>query len=432
MEYKVVVVGSGGVGKSALTIQMVQNRFISGYDPTIQDSYRKQSSVDGTTCIIDILDTAGQEELSAYRDQSLRAGDGFLLVFSITNRNSFEEIDQIQEQILRVKDVDTVPMVLCGNKTDLENSRQVAVEDGRQKARIFSCPYFETSALNRSNVEEAFHQVVRELRATHCFPLSTPILTPDGPKPLSSLQIGQEVLSWDFDCKVLRTSKVARLAFGGTAALTRLHGCVGQQNRRPKRIIENEVEASSHPLAIVPLDNTRSHHDGIDFTITSTPTHPYWCPQRQMWCAVSPAFGTVARGRLHVRDHLSVLVGYGDSTFETNLQTAVITEIESLPSPQCDEDEGVDIEGNGEGEEGAVVYEEIGDLLVLPYKNIFVFGKEMDDDVCVDNEGSGEEGRSENCVEKKLNKRPSVWVLASNKQPNPCVKQQTKWKCELL
>ena len=68
-EYKLVIVGGGGVGKSALTIQLIQNHFIDEYDPTIEDSYRKQVTIDEETCLLDILDTAGQEEYSAMRDQ---------------------------------------------------------------------------------------------------------------------------------------------------------------------------------------------------------------------------------------------------------------------------------------------------------------------------------------------------------------------------
>ena len=68
-EYKLVVVGGGGVGKSALTIQLIQNHFVDEYDPTIEDSYRKQVTIDEEVCLLDILYTAGQEEYSAMRDQ---------------------------------------------------------------------------------------------------------------------------------------------------------------------------------------------------------------------------------------------------------------------------------------------------------------------------------------------------------------------------
>uniref|UniRef100_A0AAQ4QDH5 HRas proto-onco, GTPase n=1 Tax=Gasterosteus aculeatus aculeatus TaxID=481459 RepID=A0AAQ4QDH5_GASAC len=93
-EYKLVVVGAGGVGKSALTIQLIQNHFVDEYDPTIEDSYRKQVVIDGETCLLDILDTAGQEEYSAMRDQYMRTGEGFLCVFAINNTKSFQDIHQ--------------------------------------------------------------------------------------------------------------------------------------------------------------------------------------------------------------------------------------------------------------------------------------------------------------------------------------------------
>merc|ERR1712225_83155 len=125
-EYKLVVVGGGGVGKSALTIQLINHHFMDEYDPTIEDSYRKQVIIDQETCLLDILDTAGQEEYSAMRDQYMRTGEGFLCVYAITSRSSFEEITAFREQILRVKDADAVPIMICGNKCDLESERQVS------------------------------------------------------------------------------------------------------------------------------------------------------------------------------------------------------------------------------------------------------------------------------------------------------------------
>merc|ERR1712225_199915 len=163
-EYKLVVVGGGGVGKSALTIQLINHHFMDEYDPTIEDSYRKQVTIDDETCLLDILDTAGQEEYSAMRDQYMRTGQGFLCVFAITSRSSFDEITSFREQILRVKDEDKVPMVLAGNKCDLEDERQVTTAEGQDLAKSFACPFFETSAKSRINGEEAFYDLVREIR----------------------------------------------------------------------------------------------------------------------------------------------------------------------------------------------------------------------------------------------------------------------------
>ncbi|EAL60850.1 hypothetical protein ACTFIW_010590 [Dictyostelium discoideum] len=163
-EYKLVIVGGGGVGKSALTIQLIQNHFIDEYDPTIEDSYRKQVSIDDETCLLDILDTAGQEEYSAMRDQYMRTGQGFLCVYSITSRSSYDEIASFREQILRVKDKDRVPLILVGNKADLDHERQVSVNEGQELAKGFNCPFMESSAKSRINVEEAFYSLVREIR----------------------------------------------------------------------------------------------------------------------------------------------------------------------------------------------------------------------------------------------------------------------------
>jgi len=163
-EYKLVIVGGGGVGKSALTIQLIQNHFIDEYDPTIEDSYRKQVTIDEETCLLDILDTAGQEEYSAMRDQYMRTGQGFALVYAITSRSSFDEISSFRDQILRVKDKDKVPMVLVGNKCDLESERQVTTSEGQELAKTFGCPFFESSAKTRVNVEESFYGLVREIR----------------------------------------------------------------------------------------------------------------------------------------------------------------------------------------------------------------------------------------------------------------------------
>ncbi|KAL9931240.1 hypothetical protein V8E36_009917 [Tilletia maclaganii] len=163
-EYKLVVVGGGGVGKSALTIQFIQSHFVDEYDPTIEDSYRKQCVIDDEVALLDVLDTAGQEEYSAMREQYMRAGEGFLLVYSITSRNSFDEISTFHQQILRVKDQDYFPVTVVANKCDLEYERQVTSHEGRELAKQFGCRFIETSAKQRINVDEAFSSLVREIR----------------------------------------------------------------------------------------------------------------------------------------------------------------------------------------------------------------------------------------------------------------------------
>mgnify|MGYP003362431503 CR=1 FL=1 len=163
-EYKLVVVGGGGVGKSALTIQLIHAHFVDEYDPTIEDSYRKQVVIDEKVTILDILDTAGQEEYSAMREQYMRTGEGFLLVYSVTSRTSFDELMTYYQQIQRVKDADYIPVVVVGNKSDLEDERQVSYEDGAYLAKQMNAPFLETSAKQAIHVEDAFYTLVRLVR----------------------------------------------------------------------------------------------------------------------------------------------------------------------------------------------------------------------------------------------------------------------------
>ncbi|XP_009581487.1 PREDICTED: ras-related protein R-Ras2 [Fulmarus glacialis] len=142
----------------------LQSYFVTDYDPTIEDSYTKQCVIDERAARLDILDTAGQEEFGAMREQYMRTGEGFLLVFSVTDRGSFEEIYKFQRQILRVKDRDEFPMILVGNKADLDHQRQVTQEEGQQLARQLKVTYMEASAKIRLNVDQAFHELVRVIR----------------------------------------------------------------------------------------------------------------------------------------------------------------------------------------------------------------------------------------------------------------------------
>ncbi|PRP88439.1 hypothetical protein PROFUN_03156 [Planoprotostelium fungivorum] len=164
LDCKLAVMGGGGVGKSALTVMYTQGHFLEVYDPTIEDSYRKQQIVDGETCQLDILDTAGQEEYTSMRDSYVRSARGFLLVYSLTDRGTFKEVTKLQERIMRTKDVDSVPIVLVGNKCDLEAERSVPTVEGSELGKKWGCIFMETSAKKGLNVEKAFTQLVRAVQ----------------------------------------------------------------------------------------------------------------------------------------------------------------------------------------------------------------------------------------------------------------------------
>jgi len=167
-EYKLVVLGSGGVGKSALTVQFVQGIFVEKYDPTIEDSYRKQVEVDGHQCMLEILDTAGTEQFTAMRDLYMKNGQGFILVYSIIAQSTFNDLPDLREQILRVKDLEPnmVPMILVGNKCDLEDQRVITKEDGQQVAAKWGgTSFIESSAKTKTNIDAIFDNIIRQILA---------------------------------------------------------------------------------------------------------------------------------------------------------------------------------------------------------------------------------------------------------------------------
>ncbi|XP_013771704.1 ras-related protein Rap-2a-like [Limulus polyphemus] len=174
-EFKVVVLGSGGVGKSALTVQFVSGTFMEKYDPTIEDFYRKEIEVDSAPCVLEILDTAGTEQFASMRDLYIKNGQGFVVVYSITNHQTFQDIKNMKEQIIRVKNMDRVPVILVGNKVDIEQQREVSNMEGMSLAQLWGCPFMEASAKNKCNVNEIFAEIVREMnftpeleRSNHC------------------------------------------------------------------------------------------------------------------------------------------------------------------------------------------------------------------------------------------------------------------------
>ncbi|XP_076442236.1 circularly permutated Ras protein 1-like isoform X2 [Babylonia areolata] len=119
---------------------------------------------DGETCLLDIFDTAGQEEYSALREQYVRSGDGFVVVFSVTDQASFQEAESIFLWLSRFKS--KFSAVLCGNKTDLTDERRVTSEEGQKLADRLGRPYFETSAKTGEGVTDLYHGLMRTIPRT--------------------------------------------------------------------------------------------------------------------------------------------------------------------------------------------------------------------------------------------------------------------------
>ena len=110
--------------------------------------------------MLEIYDTAGQEEFSSLRDTYIKAAEGFLLVYSVTSVRTFSHAQKLLTHIQKMK-FQSVPVIICGNKADMDDSREVTTEEGQSFASGVGCPFFETSAKTGINVHEAIHQLVR-------------------------------------------------------------------------------------------------------------------------------------------------------------------------------------------------------------------------------------------------------------------------------
>eukprot|EP00727_Mastigamoeba_balamuthi_P002480 m51a1_g12229 putative ras gtpase (195) ;mRNA; r:74348-75277 len=153
----VCIAGDGGVGKSALTVRFCHEKFLVEYNPTIEDAFRKATKIGNETVTIDVLDTAGQEEYRALLEQHFSRANGFLLVYAVDNRETFEALDTFREMVARING--TAPIILVGNKCDL-TTRKVTEQEGKEAAkRLGAKGFFETSAKTRVNVSQAFEAV---------------------------------------------------------------------------------------------------------------------------------------------------------------------------------------------------------------------------------------------------------------------------------
>jgi len=183
--HRIVVLGSGGVGKSALVIRYVTQNFVDEYDPTIEDCYKKNVLIDGNSSTLEIVDTAGQEGFGTLVDQWILRGSAFLLAYSITSKQSFNALEKLHDQIITVKETDDVSIALVGTKCDLEDQRQVSTQDGKDLSERWKCLFFETSAKENINMETVFVEIVRWLRKKSPQPL-TPAGSSDKAKPAKS------------------------------------------------------------------------------------------------------------------------------------------------------------------------------------------------------------------------------------------------------
>lgn len=160
---RIAVLGFRAVGKSSLTIQFVENHYVESYYPTIENTFTKSLKYKGQDYALEIIDTAGQDEYSILNQKHSVGIHGYVLVYAITSRTSFEMCNIIRDKILNYTGTDFVPIVLVGNKADLHLQRQVPAEDAQKLAQEWNCAALESSARLNQNITKVFETMISEI-----------------------------------------------------------------------------------------------------------------------------------------------------------------------------------------------------------------------------------------------------------------------------
>lgn len=160
---KIAIVGSRAVGKSSLTVQFVENHFVESYYPTIENTFSRMIKYKGQEYATEIIDTAGQDEYSILNSRHSIGIHGYMLVYSVASKQSFEMVKIIRGKILNHLGADWVPIVVVGNKSDLHIQRQVTADEGKQLQQDWNCAWIETSARHNENVAKAFELMIAEV-----------------------------------------------------------------------------------------------------------------------------------------------------------------------------------------------------------------------------------------------------------------------------
>eukprot|EP01091_Cochliopodium_minus_P019047 TRINITY_DN7881_c0_g1_i2.p1 TRINITY_DN7881_c0_g1~~TRINITY_DN7881_c0_g1_i2.p1 ORF type:complete len:195 (+),score=23.85 TRINITY_DN7881_c0_g1_i2:55-639(+) len=146
----------------AMSIKFISGQFLDQYDPTIEDSYTRNMDIDNIPCVINIQDTSGQDEFLLLRSGWINESDAFILVYSIDNQKSYNEITNIYQDVMKVKQKKQI-IALAANKCDIQK-RSVSKEKGLELSKKFSLEYFECSAKDNVNIECIFVYCAREIR----------------------------------------------------------------------------------------------------------------------------------------------------------------------------------------------------------------------------------------------------------------------------
>jgi small GTP-binding protein len=158
---KVIILGASTVGKTSIFLRYFNNEFSHGTLTTLGVDFKtKFFKFENKKLKINYIDTAGQEKFKSISENYLKGTDGVILVFDLTNKETLDLVNYWADCIKK-NNRDNIGMILFGNKSDLENDRDVTYEEGKNLADKLGCQYYEGSAMNGDNVEFVMNEIAK-------------------------------------------------------------------------------------------------------------------------------------------------------------------------------------------------------------------------------------------------------------------------------
>ncbi|KAL7721031.1 Sphingomyelin phosphodiesterase [Entamoeba marina] len=165
-QFTIVILGNCSVGKSSIIRQRISNSFIETYCPSFEDYYQIMVDVDRQHIKLNIIEIVGSEEYKSLRSYQIHKANGFIIVYSITSRSSFEDIQKIYQQIHIEKELnynEFIPICIAGNKIDLFEKRKITTHEGQNLADKLNVKFIECSAKKSINITDLFQNISLEI-----------------------------------------------------------------------------------------------------------------------------------------------------------------------------------------------------------------------------------------------------------------------------
>ncbi|XP_005092549.1 ras-related protein Rap-1 [Aplysia californica] len=167
--YRLVVMGAAGVGKTAIISQFLYDQFVSEYKETIEELHRGEYDMNGVRLTLDILDTSGSHAFPAMRKLAIDTGDAFVLVYSVENEDSFQEVTSLRQQILDERSDHEAPIVIVANKTDVGDEKRAILPETAESmvCMDWGNGYVEASAKDNVNIVGIFKEILRQSKVRY-------------------------------------------------------------------------------------------------------------------------------------------------------------------------------------------------------------------------------------------------------------------------